>query len=88
MVNTATTRGLTRDRGDDQLENRSTAKDCDSPWLTPPQAAKRIGTSVQFIYDSCAAGGMKHVRLGGKRNIRIRIEDLDRWMENNEIENT
>jgi excisionase family DNA binding protein len=49
-------------------------------YFTPQQAAARIGVSVEFIYDACAAKGLKHVRLGGKRSIRLKPEWLDDWM--------
>ena len=49
-------------------------------WLTPAQAADRIGVHVDFIYKNCAAGGLKHSVLAGRRNIRIRAEWLDEWM--------
>lgn len=57
-------------------------------WLNPASAAQRIGVNKQMIYDACAAGGLKHVRLGGRRNIRIRPSDLDAWMAAHETVNT
>ena len=57
------------------------ASDCpELEYLTAAQAAQRIGVSVEFIYDACAVGGLRHVRLGGKRNIRIKPEWQDEWM--------
>jgi excisionase family DNA binding protein len=35
---------------------------------------------VDIIYDACAAGGLKHTRLG-HRTIRLRREWLDAWAE-------
>jgi excisionase family DNA binding protein len=49
-------------------------------WLTAQQAAQHIGAGVALIYDACATGGLKHVRLCGKRNIRLRQEWVDAWM--------
>jgi len=42
-------------------------------WLTPRQAAEYLGVGVDIIYDGCAAGGLKHMRLG-HRTIRLRRE--------------
>jgi excisionase family DNA binding protein len=64
-------------------------RDCEelTPWMTVKEAAKRIGASVEFVYDACSANGLKHTRLGGKRNIRIKPEHLDEWMEQFEVVN-
>jgi excisionase family DNA binding protein len=47
-----------------------------SVWLTPREAAEYLGVGVDLIYDGCAAGGLKHTRLG-HRTIRLRREWLD-----------
>jgi len=49
-------------------------------WLSPKQAAARVGISVWSIYDACANKGLRHVKLGHS-TIRIRPEWLDAWME-------
>ena len=49
-------------------------------WMTPRQAADYLGVGVDTIYDACAAGGLKHVKLG-YRTIRVRREWIDRWTE-------
>jgi excisionase family DNA binding protein len=59
----------------------------DVEWLTTAQAAKRISVSKEFVYDACAAGGLKHTRLRGRRNIRIRSNHLDEWMSESEVVN-
>ncbi len=51
-----------------------------SEWITPRQAAEYLNVGVDIIYDGCAAGGLKHVRLG-HRTIRLRREWLDAWAE-------
>jgi excisionase family DNA binding protein len=51
-----------------------------STWMTPREAAVYIGVHVDTIYDACAAGGLKHVKLG-RRTIRLRMEWIDRWAE-------
>jgi len=54
--------------------------DREQTWLTPRQAADYLGVGVDTIYDACAAGGLKHVKLG-HRTIRLRREWIDRWTE-------
>jgi excisionase family DNA binding protein len=40
-------------------------------WITPREAAEYLSVGVNIIYDGCAAGGLKHTRLG-HRTIRLR----------------
>ena len=63
----------TKMRAENAQQGRST-------WLTPREAAAYIGIHVDTIYDACAAGGLKHVKLG-RRTIRLRVEWIDRWAE-------
>lgn len=49
-------------------------------WMTPRQAAIYLGVGVDAIYEACAAGGLRHVKLG-YRTIRLRREWIDRWAE-------
>ena len=49
-------------------------------WMTPRQAALYLGVGVDAIYEACAAGGLKHVKLG-YRTIRLRRDWIDRWAE-------
>lgn len=55
-----------------------------STWMTPRQAAEYLGVGVDAIYDACAAGGLKHVKLG-YRTIRLRREWIDGWAERRAI---
>ena len=52
----------------------------ESTWMTPRQAAEYLGVGIDTIYDACAAGGLKHAKLG-HRTIRLRREWIDRWAE-------
>jgi excisionase family DNA binding protein len=52
----------------------------ESTWLTPRQAAQYLGVGVDTIYEACAAGGLKHLKLG-YRTIRVRREWIDRWAD-------
>ena len=38
-----------------------------SPWINVHEAAEYLDVCVDTIYDACAAGGLKHVRLGVAR---------------------
>ena len=49
-------------------------------WLTPREVAEYLHTGVDLIYDACAAGGLKHVKLG-HRTIRVRRAWVDEWAE-------
>jgi len=57
---------------------RSAARE--SSWMTPRQAADHLGVGIDTIYDACAAGGLKHVKLG-YRTLRVRREWVDAWAE-------
>ena len=61
---------------------RSAARE--SSWMTPRQAADYLGVGIDTIYDACAAGGLKQVKLG-HRTIRLRREWIDRWAERRAI---
>lgn len=56
----------------------------ESAWMTPREAATYLGVGVDTIYDACAAGGLKHVKLG-YRTIRLRREWIDRWAERHAV---
>jgi len=49
-------------------------------WLTIPEAAEYLRVGVDRIYDACAIGGLKHVKLG-HRTIRLRREWVDTWAD-------
>jgi excisionase family DNA binding protein len=49
-------------------------------WLTPREVAEYLRTGVDLIYDACATGGLKHVKLG-HRTIRVRRAWVDAWIE-------
>lgn len=49
-------------------------------WLTPREVAEHLHTGVDLIYNACATGGLKHVKLG-YRTIRVRRAWVDAWAE-------
>ena len=52
-----------------------------SPWLTVDQGAARALVSRRTIYGACASGQLRHARVGGRRDIRLRAEWIDAWLE-------
>jgi excisionase family DNA binding protein len=50
-------------------------------WLTVGDAAEHAGVSKDTIYTACERGELRHVRIGGRRSIRLRVEWIDAWLE-------
>lgn len=50
------------------------------PWITVKEAAAYLGVGVDKIYEACASGRLKHVKLGHS-TIRLRLEWVDAWAE-------
>jgi excisionase family DNA binding protein len=51
-----------------------------SPWLTVNEAADRARCGPRLIYRAVAAGRLRAVRLGGRRELRVLAEWLDAWL--------
>jgi len=49
-------------------------------WLTPREAAAYLHVGVDTIYDACAAGRLRHSKLG-YRTIRMKRAWVDEWAE-------
>ena len=52
-----------------------------SPWLTVTGAAGYATLSRDTIYTACERGELRHVRVAGRRAIRLRSEWIDAWLE-------
>jgi excisionase family DNA binding protein len=50
-------------------------------WFKVPQAAQYAGVSRDSIYTACARGELRHVRVAGRRAIRLKPEWVDDWLE-------
>ena len=51
-------------------------------WMTVKEAAEELNVHSQFLYEACAALGLRHTRVGnGRGHIRIRRSWLDVWAE-------
>lgn len=56
----------------------------DAKWLTVKDAAARAKLSPWSIYQGCERGEIRHIRVGGRRAIRITPEALDDWLRQHE----
>jgi len=52
-----------------------------SPWMTVAVAARYAAVSTDLIYLACERNELRHVRIGGRRSIRVRVEWIDAWLE-------
>jgi excisionase family DNA binding protein len=50
-------------------------------WLTPEQAATRAQVGRRTIYTEVRAGRLRAARIGGRRELRIKPEWIDLWLE-------
>jgi excisionase family DNA binding protein len=50
-------------------------------WLTVAERAEYSGVSRDTIYTACERRELHHVRLGGRRAIRLKPEWIDAWLE-------
>lgn len=55
-------------------------QDTQTEWLRPQQAADYLTISLDTFYNACQVGGLQHVRVNGKRNIRTTRRWCDEWM--------
>ncbi len=50
-------------------------------WLTVSEAAEYAGVSRDTIYTACERCELHHVRISGRRSIRLKAEWIDAWLE-------
>jgi excisionase family DNA binding protein len=50
-------------------------------WLTVTEAAAHARVSRDTIYTACERSEIRHVRIGGRRSIRLKAEWIDAWLE-------
>ena len=50
-------------------------------WLTVAEGAVYAGISRDTIYTACERRELRHVRIGGRRAIRLKPEWIDAWLE-------
>ncbi|MGB2715352.1 MAG: helix-turn-helix domain-containing protein [Vicinamibacterales bacterium] len=50
-------------------------------WLNVSEAAEYAGVSRDTIYTACERRELHHVRISGRRSIRLKAEWIDAWLE-------
>ncbi|ODS54084.1 MAG: hypothetical protein ABS36_11600 [Acidobacteria bacterium SCN 69-37] len=50
-------------------------------WLTVGEGADHANVSRDTIYTACERHELRHVRISGRRTIRLRAAWVDEWME-------
>jgi excisionase family DNA binding protein len=50
-------------------------------WLTVAEGAAYSGVSRDTIYTGCERRELRHVRVHGRRAIRLKPEWIDAWLE-------
>ena len=50
-------------------------------WLNVAEGAEYAGLSRDTIYTACERGELHHIRVGGRRSIRLKSEWIDQWFE-------
>ena len=51
-----------------------------SPWLTVTDAAARARCGPKLIYREVRAQRLRAVKMGGRRELRLRPEWIDAWL--------
>lgn len=51
-------------------------------WLNVTEGAEYAGVVCRdTIYTACERGELRHIRIGGRRAIRLKRECIDEWFE-------
>ena len=53
----------------------------ETPWLTVREAAARAKCGVKTVYREVRAGRLRAARIGGRRELRLRPEWIDEWLD-------
>lgn len=51
------------------------------PWLTVGEGADYANVSRDTIYSACEREELRHVRISGRRTIRLKAVWIDTWLE-------
>jgi excisionase family DNA binding protein len=54
-------------------------------WLNVAEGAEYAGVCRDLIYDACAARRIHHIRVGGRRAIRLKPKWIDEWLERHAV---
>jgi excisionase family DNA binding protein len=55
-------------------------------WLNVTQAAEYASVCRDTIYTACEQGELRHMRLSGRRAIRLKPQWIDAWLERYVVE--
>jgi excisionase family DNA binding protein len=50
-------------------------------WLKVTEGAEYAGVSRDTIYTAVERGELRHIRIGGRRSIRLKPAWIDEWLE-------
>lgn len=50
-------------------------------WLNVAESAEYAGVCRDTIYTACERAELRHIRIGGRRAIRLKREWIDEWLE-------
>ncbi len=62
------------------VESEAAGRLSATAWLTVGEAAQHARCGVKLIYREVKAGRLQVVRLGGRREIRLRAAWIDDWL--------
>jgi excisionase family DNA binding protein len=49
------------------------------PWMNVAEAAEYAGVSRDTVYTAVERKQIRHIRIGGRRTIRLKAEWMDEW---------
>jgi excisionase family DNA binding protein len=52
----------------------------ETPWIGVNEAARRARCGVKLLYREIRAGRLQAARVGGRRELRLRAEWIDAWL--------
>jgi excisionase family DNA binding protein len=54
-------------------------------WMNVAEGAEYAGVCRDLIYDACTERRIHHIRVGGRRAIRLKPEWIDAWLERHSV---
>ena len=56
-----------------------------SPWLTLKECAAYARTGRRIVHQAIRRGELRAVRVGGRREIRVKAAWINAWLESREV---
>jgi excisionase family DNA binding protein len=66
---------------DSRTGTRSPTVSVETPWLRVPEAAQYVRVGPRLIYREVNAGRLRAARIGGRRELVLKKDWLDAWLE-------